>query len=71
MRDKSFDVQDGKIVVKSKKQNTKNQITMPESISEVSKILTTEDFADSAFHGIMTEELRDDDLPQDQKLFIQ
>jgi hypothetical protein len=81
MKLNSVDVQDGKLIVKKKKGafETLNSLVSNKSNSnkksgedsqEIQRVLDTDVFSDPAFHGIITEELRDDDLPADQKLFI-
>jgi len=46
----------------SSKHNIKHD---PSDSHEIQKVLDTDVFSDPAFHGIITEELRDDDLPAD------
>ena len=77
MRLNSVNVQDGKLVVKKKKGALEalgnivgKQNSIKDGENDINKVLDTDVFADPAFHGIITEELRDDDLPADQKLFI-
>ncbi len=80
MKLNSVDVQDGKLVVRKKKGalealgtmvGKQNAAKNNGDNNEIQKILDTDVFSDPTFHGIITEELRDDDLPADQKLFIQ
>ena len=70
----SVNVQDGKLVVKKKKNALGNMVGKQNSHKDgdddIKKVLDTDVFSDPAFHGIITEELRNDDLPADQKLFI-